>query len=104
MPFIVLWKSMLEIGFIWVLIYFMIRFLQGTRAIQVLTGLIILVIVFNVAKILELSTISWVLTKLFAVGVLAFLILFQPELLKRDSSVRVCTTSARPFVFPNSEW
>lgn len=28
----------------------------------------------------ELTTINWVLTKLFAVGVLAFLILFQPEL------------------------
>jgi len=77
---LILWKSLLEISFIWVLIYFMIRFLQGTRAVQVLTGLVILVIVFNVAKILELSTINWVLTKLFAVGVLAFLILFQPEL------------------------
>lgn len=77
---LILWKAVLEIGFIWVLIYFMIRFLQGTRAVQVLTGLIILVIIFNVAKILELSTINWVLTKLFAVGVLAFLILFQPEL------------------------
>ena len=77
---LILWKSILEITFIWVLIYFMIRFLQGTRAVQVLTGLIILVIIFNVAKILELSTINWVLTKLFAVGVLAFLILFQPEL------------------------
>lgn len=77
---LILWKSILEIAFIWVLIYFMIRFLQGTRAVQVLTGLVILVIIFNVAKILELSTINWVLTKLFAVGVLAFLILFQPEL------------------------
>ncbi len=80
MPSVILWKAVLEISFIWVLIYFMIRFLQGTRAVQVLTGLIILVIIFNVAKILELSTINWVLTKLFAVGVLAFLILFQPEL------------------------
>jgi len=80
MQSLVLWKSVLEISFIWVLIYFMIRFVQGTRAFQVLTGLIILVIIFNVAKILELSTINWVLTKLFAVGVLAFLILFQPEL------------------------
>lgn len=80
MQSLVLWKSILEISFIWVLIYFMIRFVQGTRAFQVLTGLIILVIIFNVAKILELSTINWVLTKLFAVGVLAFLILFQPEL------------------------
>ncbi|MBI4368451.1 MAG: TIGR00159 family protein [Candidatus Omnitrophica bacterium] len=77
---LIVWKTFLEIGFIWVLIYFLIRFLQGTRAVQVLTGLIILMILFNVAKILELSTINWVLTKLFAVGVLAFLILFQPEL------------------------
>ena len=77
---LILWKALLEIGFIWVLVYFMIRFLQGTRAVQVLSGLILLVILFNVAKILELSTINLVLTKLFAVGVLAFLILFQPEL------------------------
>ena len=80
MQSLILWKSLLEITFIWVLIYFMIRFLQGTRAVQVLTGLVILVVIFNVAKVLELSTINWVLTKLFAVGVLAFLILFQPEL------------------------
>ncbi len=76
----ILWKTVLEIGFIWVLIYFLLRFLQGTRAVQVLWGLFILVILFNVAKFLELSTINYVLTKLFAVGVLAFLILFQPEL------------------------
>src|SRR3990167_1780888 len=70
----------LEIGFIWILVYFTIRFFQGTRAVQVLIGLVILVILFNVAKILELSTINLILTKLFAVGVLAFLIIFQPEL------------------------
>jgi diadenylate cyclase len=80
MNFLFLWKSVLEIGFIWILIYSVIRFLQGTRAVQVLVGLVILMVLFNVAKILELSTINWVLTKLFAVGVLAFLILFQPEL------------------------
>lgn len=80
MPPIVLWKSILEIGFIWVLIYSVIRFFQGTRAVQVLMGLVLLMVLFNVAKILQLSTINWVLTKLFAVGVLAFLILFQPEL------------------------
>ncbi len=80
MHFLLLWKSSLEIGFIWVLIYFVISFLQGTRAVQVLIGLVILMILFNVAKILQLSTINWLLTRVFAVGVLAFFILFQPEL------------------------
>lgn len=75
-----LWRPILEIFFIWILIYSLIRFFQGTRALQVFMGLIILAVVFNIAKFLELNTINWVLTKLFAVGVVAFLIIFQPEL------------------------
>ena len=78
--FVFLWRPILEILFIWILIYWLIRFFQGTRAMQVLMGLVILAIIFNIAKVLELNTINWVLTKLFAVGVVAFLIIFQPEL------------------------
>lgn len=74
------WRPVLEILFIWVLVYYMIRFFEGTRALQVLMGLIFLAIIFNIAKALELNSINWVLTKLFAVGVVAFLIIFQPEL------------------------
>lgn len=74
------WRPIFEIGFIWLLIYNLIRFLQGTRALNVLMGLILLAILFNVAKFLQLNTVNWVLTKLFAVGVVAFLIIFQPEL------------------------
>ena len=81
MPFVVLAKALLEVSVIWALIYWLIRFFfQGTRAVQVLFGLSVMVILFNIAKIFELSTIDWVLTKLFAVGLLAFFILFQPEL------------------------
>jgi len=75
-----LWRPVLEVLFIWMLVYSLIRFFQGTRAFQVLMGLVILAVIFNIAKILGLNTINWVLTKLFAVGVLAFLIIFQPEL------------------------
>ena len=75
-----LWRPVLEILFIWVLLYSFIRFFQGTRAVQVLLGLLVMAIIFNIAKVLELQTINWVLTKLFAVGVVAFLIIFQPEL------------------------
>jgi len=76
----IIWRPLLEILFIWILIYYLIRFFQGTRAMQVLMGLIIMAIIFNIAKVLHLNTINWVLTKLFAVGIVAFLIIFQPEL------------------------
>ena len=75
-----IWRPLLEILFIWVLVFYLIRFFQGTRAIQVLMGLFILAVIFNIAKVLNLNTIHWVLTKLFAVGVVALLIIFQPEL------------------------
>ena len=75
-----LWRPLLEILFIWMLLYYVIRFFQGTRAMQVLMGLVMLAVIFNIAKLLGLNTINWVLTKLFAVGVVAFLIIFQPEL------------------------
>ena len=81
MDFILLvWRPVLEIVFIWALVYSLIRFFQGTRAMQVLIGLLILAALFNFAKWLGLYTVNWVLTKLFAVGVVAILIIFQPEL------------------------
>jgi len=81
MDFLLLvWRPILEILFIWFLLYSLLRFFQGTRAIQVMMGLIILAALFNIAKWFDLHTINWVLTKLFAVGVVAILIIFQPEL------------------------
>lgn len=75
-----LWRPIVEIILIWALIYWLMRFFIGTRVIQVLTGLVLLAIIFNIAKFLELNTVIWVLAKLFAVGVVAFLIIFQPEM------------------------
>lgn len=75
-----LWRPAVEILLIWALIYWLMRFFIGTRVIQVLAGLIILAVLFNIAKLLELNTVIWVLSKLFAVGVVAFLIIFQPEM------------------------
>jgi diadenylate cyclase len=77
---ILLWRPILEIAFIWFLLYYIIRFFRGTRAMQVMMGLLILAAAFNFAKWLDLHAINWVLTKLFAVGVVAILIIFQPEL------------------------
>ncbi|MDP3920312.1 MAG: diadenylate cyclase CdaA [Candidatus Omnitrophota bacterium] len=78
--FSAIWRPIVEILLIWGLLFYLIRFFQGTRAMQVLLGLMILAALFNFAKWLDLNTVNWVLTKLFAVGVVAILIIFQPEL------------------------
>jgi diadenylate cyclase len=90
------WRPLIEILFIWVLIYSVIRFFQGTRAMQVLLGLVILVVIFLAAKFFELNSIIWVLSKVFAVGVVAFLIIFQPEM--RRVLSRLGTTISTGFL------
>lgn len=74
------WRPLLEILIIWAVVYAMLRLIQGTRAVQLLAGLVLFAVVFHLSKILDLQTINWLFSKLFAFGMFAFLILFQPEL------------------------
>lgn len=73
-------KYFLEIIILWFAIYKMIAFTQGSRAYQALRGLIVLVFIFFAVQILGFNTLSWILTRIFAFSILAFLIVFQPEL------------------------
>lgn len=74
------WRPILEILIIWIVVYWLLRLIQGTRAVQVLSGLILFALIFHLAKILGLNTISWLFTKLFAFGMIALVVLFHPEL------------------------
>lgn len=76
----IFWKCILEILVLWFFYYFLLVFMKGTRAIQVVKGLIILVIIFVITQELQLHIINWILTKIFTISVIAFVIIFQPEL------------------------
>lgn len=75
-----LWKPLLEIIILWLVIYHIILFFEGTRAIQVLRGIIVLVLAFFVFQKLNLHVLDWLLTKLFGISIIAFLIIFHPEI------------------------
>ncbi|MBN2097919.1 MAG: diadenylate cyclase CdaA [Candidatus Omnitrophica bacterium] len=78
------WQPVLEIIILWYVFYHLLVFIKGTPAVQVLKGLIFLIILFLIslfiAQKLNLTIISWILPKFFAVFLLSFLIIFQPEL------------------------
>jgi diadenylate cyclase len=54
------------------------------------------VVIFLAAKFFELNSIIWVLSKVFAMGVVAFLIIFQPEM--RRVLARLGTTMSSGFL------
>jgi diadenylate cyclase len=77
LPFI---KAIVEILIISFLYYAAIVFIRGTRAEQVLKGLVVLAICFFVAKLLQLDTLYWIMQRLFGVAVIALIVIFHPEL------------------------
>ncbi len=70
----------LEITILWTVIYQILIFFQGTRAFQVLKGISYLIIAYVVSLILGFDTLNWLLTKFFAISIIALMIIFQQEL------------------------
>ena len=80
-----IWKPLLEIAILWGAFYMVFVFVKETRAFQVLKGLIILLIIIVItttflSQRMGLYTLNWIIEKFFALLVLAFLIIFHPEL------------------------
>lgn len=94
-------KPTLEIIILWIVIYRILLFFEGTRAFQVLKGLTYLLIAFLVSQILGFDTLNWLLTKFFAISIIAFLIIFQQEL--RQGLARLGQHHLFSFVLEESE-
>lgn len=73
-------KPILEISLLTAFFYYLLLFIRRTPIVPVLRVLVVLFIGFFLAQKLQLHTINWVLTKLFAILIVALIIVFQPEL------------------------
>jgi diadenylate cyclase len=69
------------------LFYHIILLVRGTRAAQMFFGLITIMLLNVLAELVELNALNWILTSLRTVWVVAFLIIFQPELRKALSMI-----------------
>ncbi len=61
-------------------IYKVILLVRGTRAIQLLKGIFVVVVTWALSSWLHLQTLQWMMNQMFTFGVLAVIIIFQPEL------------------------
>ncbi len=77
---ILFWKPAIEIMILWYLIYQSMLFFEGTRALQALRGIIVLILAFLIFKKFDFLVLSWLFEKLFAISIIAILIIFHPEI------------------------
>lgn len=72
--------DLLDILLVAYLLYKGIMIVRETRAGQLVKGIIIMGACYLLAQLLELNTITWLLNKVFELGIIAIIVVFQPEL------------------------
>ena len=73
-------NDIIDILIVAFVVYKLLGLIKQTRAEQLLKGVLLLVVATFVSDVLELHTINWLLTGTLAIGAVAILIVFQPEL------------------------
>ena len=73
-------SDVLDIAIIAFLVYSLLRMVKSTRAENILKGVVAFLLVLGLADILQLNAISYIMKNLVQVGILAIIVLFQPEI------------------------
>lgn len=75
------WRSGVEIGILWAVIYYSYLYFRGTRGAKVLTGLLVLLLTLTlVSQLLKLQVIFWLIRSFTAFLAITLVVIFQPEL------------------------
>lgn len=74
------WIDLIQILIVAAVFYRLLILLAGTRAIQILLGFVLLAVVYFAANVLSLELLRSLLQYFFQFGVIAALVVFQPEL------------------------
>lgn len=72
--------DILDIFLMSVIIYYAYKFIKTRRAAKLAIGLVILLLVFIISDVLNMYGMRFLLSNIFQIGLIAIVILFQPEL------------------------
>lgn len=73
-------RSLLDIGIVAYVFYRLLGLIRGTRAEQLLKGLVLLLVFTVIASYLKLDMVNWLVEKLWILFAITLPIVFQPEI------------------------
>lgn len=73
-------RAALDILIIAIIIYYLLNLLRGTRALQMVLAILLLVVFYKGARWARLEMVEWLLTTLLPYVAIALIVLFQPEI------------------------
>lgn len=72
--------DLIDVVVVWFLFYRLLILMKGTRSVQIVVGLLLVIIVSFVAFWFQLEGLKWLITNIATVGIIVLVIVFQPEL------------------------
>ncbi len=74
------WREIIDVGVVGLIYYYLISLVRGTRALSVIYGLVLLLLVYYGSVELGLHTLNWLLTNFLSSIFLVIIILFQRDI------------------------
>lgn len=78
----VTWVDLADVTLVAVLLYQVYKLIRGSLAVNIFLGIIALYLIYLLVRALEMELLATILGQFMGVGVLAMIILFQPEIRK----------------------
>jgi diadenylate cyclase len=72
--------NVLDVLVVWYLVYKLIQLVRGTKAIQLFKGVGLFIVLRFLAGLIGLRTLSWLMDQVITYGVIAAIVIFQPEI------------------------
>ena len=74
------WVDIIDIIIVAVIIYYFLKLIKGTKALSIIIGLGIILLISFIANLLDMRTLSMIMDSIKAIWVIAFIVIFQPEI------------------------
>ena len=72
--------SLLDVLVVWYVIYMLMMLLRGTKAVQLFRGFVVIIFIKLASWYIGLETVSWIMDQVINWGIIAIIVIFQPEI------------------------
>ena len=72
--------SLLDVLVVWYVIYMLMMLLRGTKAVQLFRGIVVIIFIKLASWYIGLGTVSWIMDQVINWGIIAIIVIFQPEI------------------------
>lgn len=72
--------NIIDICLVWFVIYKLLMLIKGTKGIQLIKGIFVIIVIQTISRLVGFQTLLWLMNQALTYGFLAIMIIFQPEI------------------------